>query len=108
MPSAHPCELELAQERAASDLGEDRGGAGRHGRDGQFVISRDHWAQPADVTWWRELHLATRAVIGRDGRFLLDAPLGVGSPYFGAGQYLRLSLEGLPCGPSVGTVEPTS
>jgi valyl-tRNA synthetase len=27
-----------------------------------------------DVTWWRELHLDTRAVIGRDGRFALDAP----------------------------------
>ncbi|MFI5035997.1 MAG: valine--tRNA ligase [Acidimicrobiales bacterium] len=24
----------------------------------------------ADVTWWRELHLPTRALIGRDGRFL--------------------------------------
>jgi valyl-tRNA synthetase len=34
-----------------------------------------------DVTWWRELHLATRAVIGRDGRFLPDPPPGVGSPY---------------------------
>ncbi|MDO5645303.1 MAG: valine--tRNA ligase [Dermabacter sp.] len=27
-----------------------------------------------DVIWWRELHLPTRAVIGRDGRFLAEAP----------------------------------
>ena len=27
-----------------------------------------------DVIWWRELELPTRAVIGRDGRFLADAP----------------------------------
>ena len=27
-----------------------------------------------DVTWWRELALPTRAVIGRDGRFLAEAP----------------------------------
>ncbi|SMQ71255.1 valyl-tRNA synthetase [Plantibacter sp. VKM Ac-1784] len=27
-----------------------------------------------DVTWWRELQLPTRGVIGRDGRFLPDAP----------------------------------
>ncbi|WP_410620206.1 valine--tRNA ligase [Amycolatopsis sp. cmx-8-4] len=30
-----------------------------------------------DVTWWRELRLATRVVLGRDGRFLPDAPHGV-------------------------------
>ncbi|MFZ3417920.1 valine--tRNA ligase [Arthrobacter sp. 3Tela_A] len=27
-----------------------------------------------DVTWWRELNLPTRAVIGRDGRILADTP----------------------------------
>ena len=27
-----------------------------------------------DVTWWRELHLPTRAVIGRDGRFAAATP----------------------------------
>ncbi|HEX6450266.1 MAG TPA: valine--tRNA ligase [Trebonia sp.] len=32
-----------------------------------------------DVTWWRELQLATRPVIGWDGRFLPDAPQGVDS-----------------------------
>ena len=30
-----------------------------------------------DVTWWRELQLDTRPVIGRDGRLLPDAPDGV-------------------------------
>jgi len=27
-----------------------------------------------DVTWWRELDLATRSTMGRDGRFLVDSP----------------------------------
>ena len=27
-----------------------------------------------DVTWWRELNLSNRAVVGRDGRFINDAP----------------------------------
>ena len=27
-----------------------------------------------DVTWWRELELPTRALIGRDGRFLAEKP----------------------------------
>ncbi|MFK8024283.1 MAG: valine--tRNA ligase [Ilumatobacter sp.] len=30
-----------------------------------------------DVTWWRELNLEMRAIIGRDGRLLPDAPHGV-------------------------------
>lgn len=30
-----------------------------------------------DVTWWRELDLPTRAVIGWDGRFATDPPAGV-------------------------------
>jgi valyl-tRNA synthetase len=30
-----------------------------------------------DVTWWRELQLATRVVIGRDGRLVPDRPDGV-------------------------------
>jgi len=30
-----------------------------------------------DVTWWRELNLPTRAILGRDGRLLADAPNGV-------------------------------
>jgi valyl-tRNA synthetase len=35
-----------------------------------------------DVTWWRELQLPTRAIIGRNGRLLTDAPEGVASePY---------------------------
>jgi valyl-tRNA synthetase len=35
-----------------------------------------------DVTWWRELHLPTRAIIGRNGRLLPSPPAGVpGTPY---------------------------
>jgi valyl-tRNA synthetase len=30
-----------------------------------------------DVTWWRDLQLETRVVLGRDGRFLADRPPGV-------------------------------
>ena len=30
-----------------------------------------------DVTWWRELQLDTRAILGRDGRLLQDPPDGV-------------------------------
>ncbi len=32
-----------------------------------------------DVTWWRELSLPTRVIIGRDGRVLPDPPPGVDS-----------------------------
>jgi len=32
-----------------------------------------------DVTWWRELALATRPIIGRDGRILADPPAGLDS-----------------------------
>jgi valyl-tRNA synthetase len=32
-----------------------------------------------DVTWWRELQLATRPVIGWDGRFLPEPPAGLDS-----------------------------
>ncbi|MCX4389564.1 valine--tRNA ligase [Micromonospora peucetia] len=36
----------------------------------------------ADVTWWRDLQLSTRVVIGRDGRMLSEPPAGVpGQPY---------------------------
>src|ERR1700761_18263 len=35
-----------------------------------------------DVTWWRELDLPTRAIIGRNGRLLADPPAGVpATPY---------------------------
>jgi valyl-tRNA synthetase len=30
-----------------------------------------------DVTWWRELQLPTRAILGRDGRVLADPPPGL-------------------------------
>jgi valyl-tRNA synthetase len=32
------------------------------------------WGDLADVTWWRELRLPTRAVVGRDGRLVPDPP----------------------------------
>ncbi|HEX6498404.1 MAG TPA: valine--tRNA ligase [Micromonosporaceae bacterium] len=34
-----------------------------------------------DVTWWRDLGLPTRVVVGRDGRLLPEPPDGVGDPY---------------------------
>ena len=33
-----------------------------------------------DVTWWRELQLPMRAIIGRDGRVVADAPAGLDDP----------------------------
>ena len=33
-----------------------------------------------DVTWWRELNLPTRAIIGRDGRIVATPPSGLESP----------------------------
>ena len=42
-----------------------------------------------DVTWWRELDLDLRAIIGRDGRMLPDAPQGVDADAYAliAGKY---------------------
>jgi valyl-tRNA synthetase len=37
-----------------------------------------------DVTWWRELQLPTRAIIGTDGRLLPDAPDGVDTAAYAA------------------------
>ena len=34
-----------------------------------------------DVLWWRELNLPTRAIIGRNGRILEDAPDGIDSSH---------------------------
>jgi valyl-tRNA synthetase len=34
-----------------------------------------------DVTWWRELDLPVRSIVGRDGRILPEPPAGVGAPY---------------------------
>ena len=35
-----------------------------------------------DVTWWRELNLPVRSIVGRDGRFSMAAPEGVAeTPY---------------------------
>ena len=44
----------------------------------------------ADVTWWRELDLPVRTVIGRDGRFAAEAPAAVESPA-GLAAYARLA-----------------
>jgi valyl-tRNA synthetase len=45
-----------------------------------------------DVTWWRDLDLTVRPVIGRDGRFLADSPDGLpaGGPY---SELARLSVR---------------
>jgi valyl-tRNA synthetase len=37
-----------------------------------------------DVTWWRELDLPLRAIVGRDGRILPDAPDGVDASAYAA------------------------
>ena len=44
----------------------------------------------ADVTWWRELDLPVRTVIGRDGRFAADPPTAIESPA-GRAAYARLA-----------------
>ncbi|WP_418906794.1 valine--tRNA ligase [Glutamicibacter endophyticus] len=43
-----------------------------------------------DVTWWRELQLPTRAIIGRDGRLLADTPEWITSAA-GAEAYAQIS-----------------
>jgi valyl-tRNA synthetase len=44
-----------------------------------------------DVIWWRELNLPTRAIIGRNGRILVDPPQGVDAAAFAsiAGQTVK-------------------
>jgi valyl-tRNA synthetase len=42
-----------------------------------------------DVTWWRELALPTRPIIGRDGRVLPDAPPGL--PEAGRAAYAQIA-----------------
>jgi valyl-tRNA synthetase len=44
-----------------------------------------------DVVWWRELNLATRPVLGRDGRLVADAPPAITAP---AGQAAYAELAG--------------
>jgi valyl-tRNA synthetase len=43
-----------------------------------------------DVTWWRDLQLETRPVIGKDGRLLADAPPGITS-LAGLAAYRRIA-----------------
>jgi valyl-tRNA synthetase len=45
-----------------------------------------------DVTWWRDLRLDTRPVLGKDGRLLLDPPAGL----TGAGRTAYAQIAGLP------------
>ncbi|HEY9375653.1 MAG TPA: class I tRNA ligase family protein, partial [Jiangellaceae bacterium] len=45
-----------------------------------------------DVTWWRDLDLPVRAVIGRDGRFFADPPDGLAAD----GPYSQLSRLSVP------------
>jgi len=45
-----------------------------------------------DVTWWRELQLPTRAILGRDGRILADPPPGLDDE---AGRAAYAELAGL-------------
>jgi len=44
-----------------------------------------------DVTWWRELNLPMRSIIGRNGRMLSDAPEGVNAEIYAmiAGQTVK-------------------
>ncbi|MGI8537625.1 MAG: valine--tRNA ligase [Mycobacteriales bacterium] len=44
-----------------------------------------------DVTWWRELDLPVRSVVGRDGRFLATPPDGVAGSPAGAAAYGELA-----------------
>jgi valyl-tRNA synthetase len=48
-----------------------------------------------DVTWWRELQLDTRPVLGRDGRLLPDPPDGVDAAAYGrlAGKTVHSARE---------------
>lgn len=43
-----------------------------------------------DVTWWRELDLPTRAIVGRDGRILADTPAWITTPA-GRENYARIA-----------------
>jgi valyl-tRNA synthetase len=48
-----------------------------------------------DVTWWRELQLPTRPVVGRDGRILADPPAGLDSAE-GTAAYHKLVGAAMP------------
>jgi valyl-tRNA synthetase len=43
-----------------------------------------------DVTWWRELDLPVRAIVGRDGRITADAPAAISSAE-GRAAYVRIA-----------------
>ncbi|MFV0534848.1 MAG: valine--tRNA ligase [Cumulibacter sp.] len=48
------------------------------------------WGDSTDIIWWRELQLPARAVIGRDGRMLADAPDAITSET-GRAKYAELA-----------------
>jgi valyl-tRNA synthetase len=45
-----------------------------------------------DVTWWRELNLPTRAIVGRDGRIVAEPPAGLDTE---AGRQAYAAIAGL-------------
>jgi valyl-tRNA synthetase len=59
---------------------------------GTGVVMVCTFGDATDVTWWRELNLATRPVIGRDGRLAAEPPPGLDGP----GQAAYAELAGLP------------
>ncbi|MPZ26176.1 MAG: valine--tRNA ligase [Micromonosporaceae bacterium] len=48
-----------------------------------------------DVTWWRELDLPARPMVGRDGRLLPDPPAGIDTPA-GRAAYRELAGASVP------------
>jgi valyl-tRNA synthetase len=59
---------------------------------GTGVVMVCTFGDAADITWWRDLRLPTRPVIGPDGRMLPDPPPGLAEP---AGRAAYAELAGL-------------
>ena len=59
---------------------------------GTGVVMVCTFGDAADITWWRDLRLPTRPVIGPDGRLLPDPPPGLAEP---AGRMAYAKLAGL-------------
>jgi valyl-tRNA synthetase len=57
---------------------------------GTGVVMVCTFGDAADITWWRDLSLPTRPVIGPDGRMLPDPPPGLAEPA-GHAAYARLA-----------------
>ncbi|MET1039129.1 MAG: valine--tRNA ligase, partial [Aeromicrobium sp.] len=58
---------------------------------GSGIVMSCTFGDLTDVIWWRELQLANRTIIGRDGRILPDVPAWITDP---AGAELYASLAG--------------